>query len=156
MELIGVHAQTVKGLLTVQEERLLLLCKVMNQIFVGIYDHRTNETTIIVYNIRHKFVAYTHSFRSGEKILHIASDGKTVFILTTTLNLYRYKEKSVSDRLDIMTRHNFHNLAITTAIEEQCTPFEITQLWKLYASYLLKKGNYDEAIIQYKETRTAP
>jgi hypothetical protein len=94
-----------------------------------------------------KLIAHTESiinpimatFQVWGDLYTLSQDGK----------VYRYHEKSLAQRLEMMYQRNLYTLAIELAHKCGMDAQQRNIIFRKYGDYLYQKGNYDEAMTQY-------
>lgn len=98
---------------------------------------KSNKLLVTVYDLKNKFICGTskkYYLPPNEKVAQIFSDGGMAYILTTNSNLFRFREKDVNRKLDVLlnqVKPPLYSLAITLAGEEQLEAQEIMKLYKV-------------------------
>jgi Tfp pilus assembly protein PilF len=70
--------------------------------------------------------------------------------LTANLKqLYRYHEKSLGQKLDILYQRDLYVLAINLAQKSRVSIQQLNTILRRYGDYLYQKGDYDAAMQQY-------
>jgi vacuolar protein sorting-associated protein 11 len=111
-----------------------------------------------------RYVAHTEQLSSqvknvfvewGELYL-IAEDGKVCLVDNDPTcsdanrpQLYRYQEKSLQQKLEILYERNLYILAINLAQKEGIDKIQQNIIFRKYGDYLYQKGDYDTAMQQY-------
>jgi len=63
--------------------------------------------------------------------------------------IYRYREKSLQQKLEILYQRNLYILAINLAQKIGVDTFQQNAIYRKYGDYLYQKGDYDTAMQQY-------
>jgi tetratricopeptide (TPR) repeat protein len=63
--------------------------------------------------------------------------------------LYRYHEKSLQQKLEILYQRNFYILAINLAQKVGVDTLQQNLIFRKYGDHLYQKGDYDTAMQQY-------
>ena len=94
-----------------------------------------------------KFIAHTESLPSQVKDAFV--EWGELFLLTTEGKLFRYQEKTLSQKLDILYQRNLYIYAINLA--QKCGADRIQQniIFRKYGDWLYQRGDYDTAMQQY-------
>ncbi len=94
-----------------------------------------------------KYIAHTESLPSQIKEAFV--EWGELFLLTTEGKLFRYQEKTLHQKLDILYQRNLYIYAINLA--QKCGADKIQQniIFRKYGDYLYQKGDYDTAMQQY-------
>jgi hypothetical protein len=95
------------------------------------------KPTVNVYDLKNKFICGTtkkYYLPLGERVLFTLSDGGMAYLVTSSWNLIRFREKDVTRKLDVLltqVKPPLYSLAITLAGEEQLEAQEIMKLYKV-------------------------
>jgi hypothetical protein len=95
------------------------------------------KPTVNVYDLKNKFICGTtkkYYLPLGERVLFTLSDGGMAYLVTSSWNLIRFREKEVTRKLDVLltqVKPPLYSLAITLAAEEQLEAQEIMKLYKV-------------------------
>lgn len=94
-----------------------------------------------------KLIAHTESLISQvQAIFHIWGD---LYTLTQDGKVFRYHEKTLQQRLEMIYQRNLYTLAIELAQQYGMDGQQQNVIFRKYGDYLYQKGNYDEAMTQY-------
>lgn len=78
------------------------------------------------------------------------SEKSFVFVSTTHISqLYRYREKSLQQKLEILYQRNLYILAINLAQKTDVDTQQQNAIYRRYGDFLYQKGDYDTAMQQY-------
>ncbi|KAL9610299.1 MAG: hypothetical protein Q9167_004990 [Letrouitia subvulpina] len=94
-----------------------------------------------------KYVAHTESLVS--QIRSLFTEWGDLFLLTLDGKLFRYHEKSLQQKLDILYQRDLYVLAINFAQKAGIGNAQRNVILRKYGDYLHKKGDYDTAMQQY-------
>ncbi|KAH8906769.1 vacuolar membrane protein [Coniochaeta sp. PMI_546] len=72
-----------------------------------------------------------------------------LYTLTQDGKVYRYHEKPLQQRLEMIYQRNLYTLAIEIAHKSGMDGQQRNLIYRKYGDYLYQKGNYDEAMTQY-------
>lgn len=121
-----------------------------------------NTSTFTLLDTDMKFVAHSESLVSGVKKiftewgdLFLVTTDRKVRILSNVMDftksgqIYRYHEKSIHQKLEILYHRNLYILAINLAQRAGIDPFQQNVIFRKYGDYLYQKGDYDTAMQQY-------
>lgn len=72
-----------------------------------------------------------------------------LYTLTQDGKVFRYHEKSLQQRLEMIYQRNLYTLAIEIAHKSGMDGQQLNVIYRKYGDYLYQKGNYDEAMTQY-------
>ncbi|EPS32922.1 hypothetical protein PDE_07883 [Penicillium oxalicum 114-2] len=104
-------------------------------------------TTFTLLDTDLKFIAHTESLLSPMKRIFV--EWGDLFLLTTEGKLYRYREKSLQQRLEILYERNLYILAINLAQKIGIDPLQQNAIYRRYGDFLYQRGDYDTAMQQY-------
>ncbi len=125
-------------------------------IVVGSHDPRSTRCAINVYDLRNKFVAYHALLPAGQSPLAIACApslrNNAVFILVSSGQLIKLKEKSIEMKLELLYRKNMYAVAIALTYAANWEPAAIMDIYKMYGDHLYRKCDYIGAMTQYLHT----
>ena len=65
------------------------------------------------------------------------------------LQIYRYHEKTLQQRLEMLYQRNMFTLAIELAQNAGLDAKQQSQIYRKYGDLLYSKANYDESMVQY-------
>lgn len=94
-----------------------------------------------------KFIAHTETLAAQVKEVFIEWD--ELFLLTMDGKLYRYQEKSLQQKLDILYQRDLYIYAINLAQKRGADKVQQNIIFKKYGDFLYQKGDYDTAMQQY-------
>ena len=63
--------------------------------------------------------------------------------------MFRYREKSLQQRLEILYERNLYILAINLAQKIGIDPLQQNAIYRKYGDFLYQRGDYDTAMQQY-------
>ncbi|RMZ75253.1 hypothetical protein DV738_g5582, partial [Chaetothyriales sp. CBS 135597] len=94
-----------------------------------------------------KFVAHTESLAS--QIDHLFIEWGALFLVTADGKLFRYQEKTLQQKLEILYQRDLFIYAVNLA--QKCGADKVQQniIFRKYGDYLYQKGDYDTAMQQY-------
>lgn len=98
---------------------------------------KSKKATVNIYDLKNKIICGTnkkYTLPSNEKINFVLSDSGIAYLITSSWNLIRFREKDVNRKLDVLLNQvnpPLYSLAIMLAIEEQLEPSEISKLYKV-------------------------
>ncbi|GAM90099.1 hypothetical protein ANO11243_081390 [Dothideomycetidae sp. 11243] len=107
--------------------------------------YSTTKFTIIDPDL--KIIAHAETLSS--QISHIFSAWQVVFLITQDGKVFRYQEKSFSQKLELLYQRDYYVLAINMAQKESVDPVQQNIIFRKYGDYLYSKGDYDTAMQQY-------
>ncbi|PWY68462.1 vacuolar protein sorting protein [Aspergillus heteromorphus CBS 117.55] len=108
-------------------------------------EFRTTTFTLLDTDL--KFIAHSESLVSAVKNIFI--EWGDLFLLTTDGKLYRYREKSLQQKLEILYQRNLYILAINLAQKTGVDTFQQNAIYRKYGDFLYQRGDYDTAMQQY-------
>ena len=94
-----------------------------------------------------RVIAHSESVLSD--IQHIIKIWGDLYTLTQDGKVYRYHEKTVQQRLEMLYQRNLYTLAAELAQKCGMDAQQQNTIFRKYGDYLYQKGNYDEAMTQY-------
>lgn len=104
-------------------------------------------TTFTLLDTDLKFIAHSETLVSPMK--HIFIEWGDLFLLTTDGKVFRYREKSLQQRLEILYERNLYILAINLAQKTGIDPLQQNAIYRKYGDFLYQRGDYDTAMQQY-------
>ena len=127
-------------------------------------DDTFNTTSLSVLDTDLRYVAHSESLTSQVKevfmewgdLFILTLDGKVnpllAYVVASQLTfnqLYRYHEKSLQQKLDILYQRNLFVLAINYAQKANLDNIQKNVILRRYGDFLYQKGDYDTAMQQY-------
>ncbi|KAL4800700.1 hypothetical protein BDV19DRAFT_782 [Aspergillus venezuelensis] len=94
-----------------------------------------------------KFIAHSEALVSS--VRQIFKEWGNLYLLTTDGKIYRYREKSLQQKLEILYQRNLYILAINLAQKIGVDTYQQNAIYRKYGDYLYQKGDYDTAMQQY-------
>ncbi|KAI4122804.1 MAG: hypothetical protein LQ338_005595 [Usnochroma carphineum] len=94
-----------------------------------------------------KYVAHTETLVA--QIRTVFAEWGELFLLTTEGKLFRYREKTLNQKLEILYQRDLYVLAINLAQKAGVDNIQRNTILRKYGDYLHKKGDYDTAMQQY-------
>ncbi|KAJ5712588.1 hypothetical protein N7493_009056 [Penicillium malachiteum] len=104
-------------------------------------------TTFTLLDTDLKFIAHNETLSSPMK--QIFMEWGDLYLLTTDGKLFRYREKSLQQRLEILYERNLYILAINLAQKIGIDPLQQNAIYRKYGDFLYQRGDYDTAMQQY-------
>ncbi|CAI7676120.1 unnamed protein product [Penicillium pancosmium] len=104
-------------------------------------------TTFTLLDTDLKFIAHSEALVSPMK--HIFMEWGDLFLLTTDGKIFRYREKSLQQRLEILYERNLYILAINLAQKIGINTLQQNAIYRKYGDFLYQRGDYDTAMQQY-------
>ncbi|RMY01023.1 hypothetical protein D0866_15849 [Hortaea werneckii] len=110
-------------------------------------DGLMNSSNLTILDADLKLIAYSDKV-NGEvnKILSMWGD---IFLLTVEGKLYRYHERTFTQKLDLVYQRDLYLVAISLAQKYKVDPVQQNVIFRRYGDYLYSKGDYDTAMQQY-------
>lgn len=94
-----------------------------------------------------KFISHNETLSSPPK--RIFMEWGDLYLLTTDGKVFRYREKSLQQRLEILYDRNLYILAINLAQKTGIDQFQQNAIYRKYGDFLYQRGDYDTAMQQY-------
>ncbi|GAB1312843.1 Vacuolar protein sorting-associated protein 11 [Madurella fahalii] len=94
-----------------------------------------------------RIIAHSETVLSDVK--HIFQIWGDLYILTQEGKVFRYHEKTLQQRLEMLYQRNLYTLAVDLAQKCGMDAQQQNVIFRKYGDYLYQKGNYDEAMTQY-------
>jgi hypothetical protein len=95
-------------------------------------------------------------FASFETVEHVTCEADAVYILVTNshkqINLFRLEEKSTQDKLEILFKKRFYDIAVSIAGKVGFDPAYVAEIVKLNAEHYYSKGDFERASLLYIKT----
>ncbi|EDN02463.1 conserved hypothetical protein [Histoplasma mississippiense (nom. inval.)] len=113
----------------------------------GQVDEILTTSTFTILEPDLKFVAHTESFPS--RVKYVFMEWGDLFIVSVDGMVYRYREKSLQQKLEILYQRNLYILAINLAQKAGIDTLQQNIIFRKYGDYLYQKGDYDTAMQQY-------
>ncbi|EEP79806.1 conserved hypothetical protein [Uncinocarpus reesii 1704] len=110
-------------------------------------DELFNTSTFTLLEPDLKFVAHSESISS--KVKNIFQEWGNLFLVTVDGKVYRYREKTLQQKLEILYQRNLYILAINLAQKAGVDTLQQNIIFRKYGDYLYQKGDYDTAMQQY-------
>ncbi|KAE8152892.1 hypothetical protein BDV25DRAFT_150347 [Aspergillus avenaceus] len=114
---------------------------------VGQTEDIFSTTTFTLLDTDLKFIAHSETLVSSVK--HIFVEWGDLFILTTDGKVFRYREKSLQQKLEILYQRSLYILAINLAQKKGVDTFQQNAIYRKYGDFLYQRGDYDTAMQQY-------
>nr|POF03534.1 vacuolar protein-sorting-associated protein 11 like [Quercus suber] len=106
-----------------------------------------SNSTFTILNTNFKFIAHTELISS--RIRTFFSIWGDVFLLSIDGKIFRYREKTFQQKLEILYKRNQYLLAIDLAREYKVDAVQQNIIYRKFGDYLYRKGDYDTAMQQY-------
>ncbi|KAL8780340.1 MAG: hypothetical protein Q9194_000969 [Teloschistes cf. exilis] len=94
-----------------------------------------------------KYVAHTETIVS--QVRTVFAEWGDLFLLTLDGKLFRYHEKTLNQKLEILYQRDLYVMAINFAQKAGADAAQRNIILRKYGDYLYKKGDYDTAMQQY-------
>ena len=105
----------------------------------------TSSFTLLDPDLR--YIAHTESLSSSVK--EVFSVWGDLFLVTTEGRVYRYKEKTLQEKLDVLYQRNLYIYAINLAQKSGVDTTQQNIIFRKYGDYLYQRGDFDTAMQQY-------
>ncbi|KAJ5894757.1 hypothetical protein N7495_006448 [Penicillium taxi] len=115
--------------------------------YVNPADSLFGTTTFTLLDTDLKFIAHSETLVSPMK--QIFMEWGDLFLLTTDGKVFRYREKSLQQRLEILYDRNLYILAINLAQKIGIDYLQQNAIYRKYGDFLYQRGDYDTAMQQY-------
>ncbi|KAF1765507.1 hypothetical protein GCK72_005459 [Caenorhabditis remanei] len=106
-------------------------------------------TMLSVYDIKGQYVGFSCSLPN---LCRLFTTGNTMLILSHDGLLSELIEKNIATKLDILVKKNMFDVAVLIAKNSKDGSDYLKGIHAKYGNYLYGKGDYENAIQQYKET----
>jgi len=107
-------------------------------------------STVSIYDIENRYVGYSGSF---SQVTTVVCEWGSVYVLANKgENLYQLTEKDTQSKLEILYKKHLYQMAIDLAQSSQYDQEGVIDITRQYADHLYGKGDFDNAINQYKKT----
>ncbi|KKY27486.1 putative vacuolar protein sorting protein [Phaeomoniella chlamydospora] len=94
-----------------------------------------------------RYIGHTESLSTAVK--EVFSVWGDLFLVTIDGKLYRYREKSLKEKLEILYQRNLYIYAINLAQKSGVDKLQQNIIFRKYGDHLYQKGDYDTAMQQY-------
>lgn len=94
-----------------------------------------------------RYVAFTESLPAQPR--DVFTFANELLLLTEQGKLYRYQEKTLQQKLEVLYQRNLYILAINLAQKSGVDTAQQNMIFRKYGDYLYQKGDYDTAMQQY-------
>ncbi|KAI5292012.1 hypothetical protein KEM52_006685, partial [Ascosphaera acerosa] len=145
-----------KGSLTVAGDYLALSCPPRSSSAAGagagslarvVGDEFLETTKLVVLDPDLRFVAHVENLLAGVRF--VFKEWSDLFVVDADGKLYRYHEKTLQQKLDILFQRNLYILAINMAQKVGIDKMAQNEIFRRYGDYLYSKGDLDTAMQQY-------
>lgn len=110
-------------------------------------DELMSSTSFTLLDTDLRYIAHTESLPTQVKELFV--EWGELFLLTLDGKLYRYQEKTLQQKLEILYQQNLYILAINIAQKSGVDTMQQNIIFRRYGDFLYQKGDYDTAMQQY-------
>ncbi|KAK5658682.1 hypothetical protein OQA88_2078 [Cercophora sp. LCS_1] len=110
----------------------------------------TTADSIYTFTLIHpelRIIAHSESVLTD--VQHIFQIWGDLYTITQDGKVYRYHEKTLPQRLEMLYQRNLYTLAAELAQKSGMDAQQQNVIYRKYGDYLYQKGNYDEAMTQY-------
>ncbi|KAF2739835.1 vacuolar protein sorting-associated protein 11 [Polyplosphaeria fusca] len=114
---------------------------------IGAADDVFNTSTFTILNTELGFVAHQEQIPSQVKAL--VSEWGDLFVLTMDGKIFKYHEKPLAQKLEILYQRDLYLLAINLAQKTGLDSAQQNVILRKFGDYLYQKGDYDTAMQQY-------
>ncbi|KAL9113786.1 MAG: hypothetical protein Q9227_002231 [Pyrenula ochraceoflavens] len=105
------------------------------------------STSFSLLDLDLRFIAYTNALPSQVK--YVFQEWGNLFLVTDEGKLYRYQEKTLQQKLDILYQRNLYIMAINLAQKSGVDKPQQNMIFRKYGDYLYQRGDFDTAMQQY-------
>ena len=105
------------------------------------------STSFSLLDLDLRYIAHTDSLPS--QIKYVFQEWGDMFLVTDEGKLYRYHEKTLQRKLEILYQRNLHLMAINLAQKSGVDSLQQNMIFRRYGDYLYQRGDYDTAMQQY-------
>ncbi|KAM3575512.1 hypothetical protein VYU27_002617 [Nannochloropsis oceanica] len=125
-----------------------------SSILVASTDEVSGRTTVHVYDLLNKIVAFQTTLPADQKIISLLSEGALAYVVTSQGQVWRLREKSIGAKLKLLVQDmKLFPVAIKLAYSSNYPVAQIMEIYRRYADYLYeKKRAFDESVQQYIHT----
>lgn len=113
----------------------------------GQIDDVFSTSSFTVLSTDPQFIAYQETLTSP--VQSVFEEWGDLFILTTDGKLFRYREKSMAQKLEILYQRNLFVMAIDIAKKAGLDKAHQNTIYRKYGDYLYQKQDYDTAMQMY-------
>ncbi|MCJ1311962.1 hypothetical protein MMC25_005636 [Agyrium rufum] len=106
-----------------------------------------NPSTFAILDTDLKYVAYTEQINGEIKSMFV--EWGDIFVITQDGKLFRYREKPLQQKLEILYQRDMYVFAINLAQKAKLEPAKQNIILRRYGDYLYQKGDFDTAMQQY-------
>ena len=106
-----------------------------------------NQSSFTILDTDLKYIA--HSEQLSNQVSNIFTIWGDIFLLTIDGKLYRYHEKALQQKLEILYSRDLYQVAIQLARNYKASAVQQNVIHRKYGDHLYQKGDYDTAMQQY-------
>ena len=110
-------------------------------------DEMFSSSSFTILDTDLKYIAHTELLQSQVKYAFV--EWGELFLVTAEGKLFRYQEKTLQQKLDILYESNLYIYAINLAQKLGADKVQQNIIFRKYGDYLYSKGDYDTAMQQY-------
>ncbi|KAI5291018.1 hypothetical protein KEM54_006646 [Ascosphaera aggregata] len=110
-------------------------------------DEIMETTKFVILDPDLRFVAHVETMLAGVRF--VIREWGDLYILDADGKVYRYHEKSLQQKLEILYQRNLYILAINMAQKAGIDRLSQNVIFRKYGDFLYSKGDYDTAMQQY-------
>ncbi|KAI9673731.1 MAG: hypothetical protein M1829_003968 [Trizodia sp. TS-e1964] len=110
-------------------------------------DDMFSASTFTLLDADLKFIAHSESLISPVKALFV--EWGDLFIVTIDGKLYRYHEKSLQQKLEVLYQRNLYTLALNLAQKAGIENSLMNVIYRKYGDHLYQKADFDGSMQQY-------
>ncbi|KAI9892351.1 MAG: hypothetical protein M1814_001552 [Vezdaea aestivalis] len=110
-------------------------------------DELFNSSTFTLVDPDLKLIAHTQTIISQVKEIFV--EWGDLFVLMGDGKVFRYREKTAIQKLEILYHRDLYILAINLANKARLGPRDLNTIYRKYGDYLYQKSDYDGAMQQY-------
>ncbi|KAK6747355.1 hypothetical protein RB195_000512 [Necator americanus] len=128
-------------------EHLVLLTK--QHALIPSNDEAEFMSMVTVYNVKGQYIGFSCSIPS---LCRLFTVDQCLMILSKDGTLSELTEKNLSAKLDILFKKNLYDVAVILAKSSKDGAEHLKSIHAKYGDYLYGKGDFDNAVSEYKET----
>ena len=112
-------------------------------------DEGADKATVTVFDVQNKFIGFSAPIKP---VLAVVSEWGSIFLVTEEGRLHQFVEKDIQEKMSILFKKNFYDVAIKIAKNQQYDAEGLVDIFRLYGDHLYAKGDQTGAIEQYIKT----
>ncbi|KAL9085048.1 MAG: hypothetical protein Q9165_007789 [Trypethelium subeluteriae] len=113
----------------------------------GQADDGFTTANLTILNTDLKFIAHQESLPA--QVRFIFEEWGDFFVMTLDGKLFRYREKTFQQKLELLFQRNLYVYAINLAQKSRLDPVQQNVIYRRYGDYLYQRGDFDTAMQQY-------